>query len=201
MQSNCLDSPHGSSQVGMADVKAHSSHSPSPISGTPERSSSHTPFKLQANAITLLNNVLHLQEEMNDTIVHLLTLKASVDAHWQKLISEMEITHHQNESKTSEVIKEIKAHYAAALGNAEATHVAVINEAEATYSATTREAILATAVRKAEAVSAMQTSNYNRTIRKPCRPWRMRPSRRKSVLTNPSCRPVEQPFRPVLMRL
>ena len=97
---------------------------------------------------------------MNNAIVHLLTLKASVDACQQKLISEMEITHCQNESKTSEAIKEIKAHYAAALSNSKATYVAAIREAEATHSASTREAevIHATAVRKAEAASVMKTS-------------------------------------------
>ena len=94
---------------------------------------------------------------MNDCIVHLLTLKASIDACWQKLISETEIAHCQNESKTSEAIKEIKAHSVAALSNAEATHVAAISEAEAANSASTREAevICTTAVRKAEAASVV----------------------------------------------
>ena len=152
-------SPHGSSQVGTANVMAHSSPSPSPISGTPEGNSSPFPLQLQANSITLPDDVLHLQEVMNDATVHLLTLKASVDAHWQKLTSETEITHHQNESKTSKAIKEIKACYAAALSGAKATYVAAIREAEATHSAFAREAevIHTTAVRKVEAASVVQT--------------------------------------------
>ena len=153
-------SPHRSSQAGMADITAHSSHSPSSIPGTPDRSSSPTPLQLQTNSITLPDNVLHLQEEMNDAIVHLLTLKASVDVHQWKLISEMEIAYCQNESKTSEAIKEIKAHYVAALSDAQATHPAAVRDAEATHSSSAREAevIHATAVRKAEAASVMQTS-------------------------------------------
>ena len=124
------------------------------------RDSSHTPLQLQANSITLPDNVLHLQEEMNDAMVHLLTLKASVDAHWQKLISEMEIAHCQNETKTSEVIKEIKACYMAALNDAKATYVAAIREVEAIHSASSREVEVtcATAVRKAAAASAARTS-------------------------------------------
>ena len=119
-----------------------------------------TPLQLWANSITLPDNVLHLQEEMNDAMVHLLTLKASIDAFWQKLISEMEITHCLNEIKTSEAIREIKAHYMAALSNAKATYAAAIREAEATLSASAREAevICNIAVRKAEAASVAQTS-------------------------------------------
>ena len=96
---------------------------------------------------------------MNDAMVHLLTLKASIDACWQKLISETEIAHCQNETKSSKAIKEIKACYAAALDNAKATYVAAVREVEATHSASTREVevIHATAVRKAEAASVAQT--------------------------------------------
>ena len=75
----------------MADVMAHSSYSPSPIPDTLERDGSPTPFQFQANSITLPDDVLHLQEEMNDAMVHLLIPKASVDACQWKLISEMEI--------------------------------------------------------------------------------------------------------------
>ena len=46
---------------------------PSPTLGMPERNTSPTPFQSQTNSINLLDNVLHLQEEMNDAMVHLLT--------------------------------------------------------------------------------------------------------------------------------
>ena len=148
---------------------------------TPERNSSPIPLQLQATSITLLDDVLHLQEEMNNVMVHLLTLRASVDACQWRLISETEIAHHQNETKTSEAIKEVKAHYMATLSDDEAAYVAAIREAEATHSASAREAdacttavreaevihatalrevevICATAVREAEAASVVQTS-------------------------------------------
>ena len=87
---------------------------------------------------------------MNDAMICLLTLQASIDAHWWRLISEMETAHCQNEAKTSKAIKEIKARYMAALSDVEATYMAAIREAEAAHSASTREAevICATAVRK-----------------------------------------------------
>ena len=75
-------SPHESSQVGMVDITAHSSHSPFPTLGTLERNSTPNPPELQANSITLPDGVLHLQEEMNNAMVHLLTFMASVDACW-----------------------------------------------------------------------------------------------------------------------
>ena len=93
-------------------------------------------------------------------MVHLLILKASIDAHWQKLISETEIAHHQNETKTSETIKEIEACSATALSDAKATYAAAVREAEATCAASTREVevIHTTAVRKAETASGAQAS-------------------------------------------
>ena len=74
-------SPQESSQVGTIDVTAHSSCSPSPTLGNPERNSNPNSLELQANSITLPDDMLHLQEEMNDALVHLLTFRASVDAH------------------------------------------------------------------------------------------------------------------------
>ena len=187
--------PQELSQVGTDNVKAHSSHSPSPIPGTPERNCNPTPLQSQANSITLHDDVLHLQEEMNDAMVHLLTLKASIDTHQQKLISDKEIAHHQNETKTSEAIKEIKACYVAALSDAEATYAAAIREVEATHSASTREAevIHTTAVRKAEAASVAQTSKLQQVHQETIQTLEDEAMRRKGVLTNPSCRPVEQP--------
>ena len=61
---------------------------------------------------------------------------------------------------TSEAIKQIKAHYMAAPGDAKATHGAAIREVEAAHSASSREVevICATAVRKVEAASTAQMS-------------------------------------------
>ena len=106
-----LPSPHQSSQVDMANVTAHSSCSPSHTLGTPERNSTPKPPESQANSITLPDDVVHLQEEMNNAMVHLLTFRASVDTHWQRLISESEIAHCQNETKASEAINGVEACY------------------------------------------------------------------------------------------
>ena len=148
----------------MADVMAHSSHTPSPTLGTPDRDSSPTPFQSQANSITLPDNVLHLQEEMNKAMVHLLTIRASVDTHQQRNIDEMEVTHHQNEIKISEAIREVKAYYMATLSDAESAYGTAMRKVEAVHSVSTSEveAVCTTAVRKAEAASAAHASKLQR---------------------------------------
>ena len=132
-------------------------------------------------------------------MVHLLSFRAPVDAHWQRLISESEITHHQNETKALETVNGVEAHYLAALHDTEAVYAAAMREVEATHVASTREAEAThtTMVREAEAARAVQPLSYNKTTWKQCELWKMRPSKRKGTLTNPSCRPVGQLFRPV----
>ena len=151
-------SPHGSSQVDMADIMAHSSHSLS--HGTLDRHTSPTPFPLLANSINLLNDVLHLQEEMNTAIVHLLSTLAATDMHCQWAISETEVGHCQNEINTSEAIREIKAWYATRIGDAEAIYGTAMRKVEAICAASTSKAevIQVTGIRKAEAANAMQAS-------------------------------------------
>ena len=97
---------------------------------------------------------------MNDAMVHLLTFRASVDAHWQRLISESGIAHHQNETKTSEAINGVEACYSVALCDTEAVYTAAMRDVEATHLASTREVEVshATVVREAEATRAVQTS-------------------------------------------
>ena len=191
-----------SSQSGMINVTAHSSCSPSPMLGTLERNSTPNSLELQTNSITLPDDGLHLQGEMNDAMVQLLTFRASVDAHQQRLISESEITHCQNETKASEAINGVEACYAVALCNTEAVYAAAMRGAEATHSASTREAEAthATAVREAEVVRACKPPSYDRPTQKPCMLWKMRTSKRKGTLPNPSCGPVGQLFRPVPMK-
>ena len=112
-------SPHGSSQADAADLMAHSSHSL--MHSTPERDTSPTPFPSPANSVNLLDDVLHLQEEMDDAMVHLLSTRAAMDTYHQQVILETEVGHHLNEIDTSESIREIKVWYATAIGEAEAT--------------------------------------------------------------------------------
>ena len=78
-------SPQGSSQSGMADNMAHTSHTPSPSSllGAPEEtrvpSAPHLWASPRAILYTLPDEVLHLQEEMNNAMRCILTLQASLD--------------------------------------------------------------------------------------------------------------------------
>ena len=142
--------------------------------GTPERDSSPTPFQLQVNSLTLPDDVLHLQEEMNDAMVPLLTVRASIGSHQQRIMSETEVAHHQNELKTSEAIREVKASNTATLCNAEAAYVTAIWKVDTTSSTSTSEAEAActTAVRKAEAASAVQALKLQQTHQETMGPGR-----------------------------
>ena len=71
---------------------------------------------------------------------HLLTLQASLDAHWWRLISDTGTTLCQNEAKASKAIKEVKAHCAASVLEAEALYAEAIREAETTHSTSIMEA-------------------------------------------------------------
>ena len=108
--------------------------------GMPERDTSPTPFQSQANSINLLDDVLHLQEEMNDAVAHLLTARASTDTcHW-RIISKTEVSHHQSEINPAEAIREVKARFATTISDADTTYVTAMRKAEATHSASTSEA-------------------------------------------------------------
>ena len=54
-------------------------------------------------------DVSHLQEKANKAQGELLATKASIDAHQQKLVWELGMELHQNDSETAESIKEAKA--------------------------------------------------------------------------------------------
>ena len=90
-------------------------------------------------------------------MVHLLTVMASIDTHQQRIMSETEVAHCQNEIKTSEAIREVKACYTAALSDAESAYGTAIRKAEAVHSASTSEveAVHATTVSKAKAASVV----------------------------------------------
>ena len=148
-------SPHGSSQVDTANITAHSSHSLSHT--TLERDTNPTPFPLLANSINLLDNVLHLQEEMNNVMVYLLSTRAAIDTYHQWVISETEVSHCQNEIDTLEAIRKVKAWYATMIGDAEAAYGTAMRKVEAVHSASTSKAevIQVTGIRKARAANAI----------------------------------------------
>ena len=151
-------SPHGSSQVDPANITAHSSHSLS--CNILERDTSPTPLPSSAHSVNLLDNAQHLQEEMNDTLVHLLSARAAIDTCCQWIISETEVSHCQNEIDTSKAIREIKAWYATMIADAKATYRTIMRKAEAAHLVSTSEAEItqATGIRKVEATNATQAS-------------------------------------------
>ena len=122
----------------MADITAHSSHSLS--HGTLERDTSPTPLLSLASSINLSVDILHLQEEMNDMMVNLLSARAAMDMCHQQVISETEVSHHQNKIDTSEAIREIKAQYAATNGDTKAIYGTTIRKAETICLASTSKA-------------------------------------------------------------
>ena len=202
-------SPQESSQAGMANDMAHTSCSPSvsPMPGTSEATSvpsaSHSWASSRANSITLPDEVLHLQEEMNNAMSHLLTTWDSLDAHWQMLISDTKTALHQNEVNATDTIKEVKTHCLGSICEAEALQAVAIREAEATCSISIMKQRVPMWLQlgKQKLLVWHMLLTYNRHKGKPCWSWKVRPSRRKGGLTNPSCGPTEWPSRPVLWRL
>ena len=87
-----------------------------------------------------LLDVAHLWEEANKAMGDWMVIKFSIDAHWQKLVSQFGMILCQNESKTKESIKEAKALCACSIREAEANCAHSIKEAEAHCSIAIREA-------------------------------------------------------------
>ena len=77
------------------------------------------------------SDTAHLWEEANKALGELLLIKSSIDAHWQKLVWELSMTLHQNNSKTTESIKEAKAICSHSIQEAETLYSTAIREAEA----------------------------------------------------------------------
>ena len=125
-----------------------------------ERDTSPTPFQSQDNSINLSDDVLYLQEEMNDAMVHLLTARALIDTHHWRIISETEVGHCQNEINLAEAIREVKAKYTTMIGDAESAYATAMRKAEATCSASTSEVevICTTRGREAEVANVVQAS-------------------------------------------
>ena len=142
----------------MANIMAHSICSPSPC--TLERATSLTPLVLLANSINLLVDVLHLQEEMNDAMVHLLSARATMDMCCQWVLLETEVGNCQNEIDTSEAIRQIQAWYAAMIGHADAIYWTAIRKVKAICLASTSKAEVTwtTSIRKAKTANAAWAS-------------------------------------------
>ena len=73
----------------------------------------------------------HLWEEANKALGDLQMVKSSINAHWQKLVSEFSMALHQNNSKAMESIKEVKAICTHSIQEAENCCSVAISEVEA----------------------------------------------------------------------
>ena len=76
-------------------------------------------------------DMAHLWEEANKALGDLLAIKSSIDTHQQKLVLEYSMALHQNDSKTTESIKEAKAICTHSIQEAETHCSTTIREAEA----------------------------------------------------------------------
>ena len=80
---------------------------------------------------TLPPDIAHLQEEANKALGDLLAIKSSIAACWQKLVLEFGMALHQNDSETTESIKEAKAIYANSIQEPKTHCSTAIREAKA----------------------------------------------------------------------
>ena len=112
---------------------------------------------------TLPKDVIQLQKEANRALGCLLMTRSSLNAHQRNQVSDFEMALHQNESDTTEAIKEAKAlcdftireaeaHQTTLIREAEAQHATCIREAEANCTSTIAETenCCSTAIRKVE---------------------------------------------------
>ena len=76
-------------------------------------------------------DVAHLQEVANKAIGDLLVVRSSLDAHWQKLVSEFSMALCENDSEATESIKEAKAICTHSIQEAEDRCSVAIREVEA----------------------------------------------------------------------
>ena len=76
-------------------------------------------------------DVAHLWEEANKALGDLLAIKSSINAHWQKLVSDFSMALCQNESKTTGSIKEAKAICAHSIQETKTHSSTAIRKAEA----------------------------------------------------------------------
>ena len=125
---------------------------------------------------SLPGDLVQLQEEVGGALGHLLVTRSSLDACQRKQVLDFEMTLCQNESETTEAIKEAKtlctyttreaeAHQAMLISEAEAWHATCIKEAEANCASVIVEAenCCSTAMRKVESHSTKQACSIQQS--------------------------------------
>ena len=121
-------------------------------------------------------DLIQPQEEANKALGHLLVIRSSINAHQRKQVSDFGMACHQNESETTEAIKEAKAlcahtirdvetHKTVLISKAKVWHVTCIKEIEDDYACALAEAenCCSTAIREAESWSASQAHSIQQS--------------------------------------
>ena len=117
-----------------------------------------------SRSITPPTDVSQLWEQANKALEELLATKLSINTQRQKVVWEVGMELHQNDSKTAESIKEARAICTHVTLEAEALCSATVKEANATCTHTIWEAkaICSTAIRDAETQGASQADSLHR---------------------------------------
>ena len=107
----------------------------------------------------------HLWEEANKALGRLLATKLSINTHWQKLVWELGMDLCQNDSETSESIKEANVICAHSTQEAETLCSTTIKEAKAScvHSIQEAESLCSMAIRDMEAWEASQADSLHRS--------------------------------------
>ena len=118
----------------------------------------------RSRSITPPADVAELWEIANKALEELLATKASIDAHRQRAIWELDMELCQNESKTTKSIKEDRAVCSCVTLDAKALCFVTIKEAKTTQSCTIQEAeaVCSMAIRAAETWRASQAELLHR---------------------------------------
>ena len=112
-------------------------------------------------------DVTQLQEEPNKALGHLLATRPSINAHWRKQISDFGVAVHQNESETTEAIKEAKALCAHTIRDMETHWAVLISEAKVWHAACIKEIEDNCAHALAEAENCCSTAISPKVLPKP----------------------------------
>ena len=128
----------------------------------------------QCGAPTL--NVTQLQEEANKALGHLLVTRSSVNTHWRKQVSDLEMALHQNESETTEAIKEARSLCARTIQDVETCQTVLISKAKVwhathikeiedncTHALAEAENCCSTAIREAESRDASKAQSIQQS--------------------------------------
>ena len=112
----------------------------------------------RSRSVTPPADMIELWENANKALKELLTTKASIDAHRQRAIWELDMELHWNESQATESIKEAKAICSQATLDAQALCFATVKEAKAACMVAVKEAKMTQVHSIQEAKAACSTA-------------------------------------------